>query len=465
MSGRQIQNQSKSTASKTTTSTATSKTATSKTATSKTATSKTATSAKPLTRAELRRERRELRSLPPAQRAARREELRLQRAATRAQPNTLSTSKTQTNLTSQSSTRVRNSKRLNGDTRVTLQAAKQGRFAAQLAGVNARHRSDNRFAAHHAWRRGLRASFVPWYGPVFWPYAYSDIFDYAFWPDGYDDGYFAYAYDDFFDGVFFGQAGPPQEYVEGGPVLAPRASVAGVQELCKQPGSGVTAWPVADIQKKVGLNDDQKQLLGDVKSAGDKAAGVFKASCPTDSAFPLTPPGRLNAMTARLDATLEAVQTVRPPLEKFYASLSDEQKERFNQIGPQTPRVAAKAPAETTGTSANSADSCKQPKAGLTNLPMEAIEDAVKPTEAQQGELKNLEDATGKAVTIMQAACPDETPLTPPGRLEAMEKRLQAMIDAANTVKPALGSFYASLDAEQKARFNRIGGQLAQSAD
>ena len=81
--------------------------------------------------------------------------------------------------------------------------------------------------------------------------------------------------------------------------------------------------------------------------------------------------------------------------------------------------------------------------------------------DAQAGGLKGLEDATAQAVSIMQAACPDETPITPPGRLDAMEKRLQAMIEAANTVKPALSRFYASLNAEQKARFNRIGGQLA----
>jgi hypothetical protein len=46
-----------------------------------------------------------------------------------------------------------------------------------------------------------------------------------------------------------------------------------------------------------------------------------------------------------------------------------------------------------------------------------------------------------------------------------MEKRLQAMIDSANTVKPSLESFYASLTNEQKARFNRIGRQLSQSND
>ena len=38
------------------------------------------------------------------------------------------------------------------------------------------------------------------------------------------------------------------------------------------------------------------------------------------------------------------------------------------------------------------------------------------------------------------------------------------MIEAANTVKPALGSFYASLSAEQKARFNRLGQELAQNS-
>ena len=37
------------------------------------------------------------------------------------------------------------------------------------------------------------------------------------------------------------------------------------------------------------------------------------------------------------------------------------------------------------------------------------------------------------------------------------------MVDAANTVKPALENFYASLSSEQKARFNRIGQQMART--
>jgi hypothetical protein len=228
-----------------------------------------------------------------------------------------------------------------------------------------------------------------------------------------------------------------------------------VQALCKQPGSGITAWPFADIEQKVGLNGDQRQLLGDVRKASQDAAAVFKASCPQENAFPLTPPGRLSAMTARLDATLQAVQTVRPPLEKFYESLSDEQKERFNEIGPKKAATNAEA-----SEASKAAEMCKQPKQGLANLPIEKIEDAINPTDAQETELNRLQDATTQAVSIMQAACPDETPITPPGRLDVMEKRLQAMIDAAKTVKPTLESFYASLTSEQKARFNRIGQQL-----
>jgi hypothetical protein len=47
-------------------------------------------------------------------------------------------------------------------------------------------------------------------------------------------------------------------------------------------------------------------------------------------------------------------------------------------------------------------------------------------------------------------------PVTPVGRLQAMEKRLSAMLQAANQMQPALDDFYASLTTEQKARFNTL---------
>src|SRR5664279_1444871 len=102
-----------------------------------------------------------------------------------------------------------------------------------------------------------------------------------------------------------------------------------MEALCALPGTGITAWPFAEINSKVGWNADQKQLLDHVRTGGQKAASAFKASCPEKNAFAMTPPGRLQAMTLRLTATLEAVQAVRPAMEAFYSSLSDEQKERL----------------------------------------------------------------------------------------------------------------------------------------
>ena len=58
---------------------------------------------------------------------------------------------------------------------------------------------------------------------------------------------------------------------------------------------------------------------------------------------------------------------------------------------------------------------------------------------------------------MLQSACPDDVPLTPVGRLEAMEQRLDAMLKAAALVQQPLEAFYGTLSAEQKARFNTLG--------
>jgi hypothetical protein len=409
------------------------------------------------------REDRALRRLPPRERPARQTDIRRareQRARQRQQIETNAAA----GAAVQSRTR-RGRRAANASIRVSPQAARQGRFGAPFS-AQRRTRADwrarhYRYTARRAWRRGLRAAFVPWYGPVFWPYAYADIFTYTFWPDGYEPGYWSYVYDDFIDGLFWGEFGPPVEYVYAEPYAgsvtsAPRVRYSAVQELCNEPGGGVTAWPFAEMERKLGLNEDQKRLLDDMRAAAKQASSVFKASCPAANAFPLTPLGRLRAMTARLDATLQAVHTVRPALEAFYASLSDEQKERFNEIGPKGQKNA-----ELRQALPSDSKICSEAKPGLTNLPIAQIEASVKPDDAQGAALDRLEEATVKAVAILQAACPADTPLTPPGRLQVMETRLQAMIDAANTVKPALDDFYGQLSDEQKARFNRIGKAMA----
>jgi len=168
----------------------------------------------------------------------------------------------------------------------------------------------------------------------------------------------------------------------------------------------------------------------------------------------MTPPGRLRAMTNRISATLEAVRIVRPALEKFYNSLSDEQQARFNALGPNVGDRSQPQPQQEANAQP---DTCGEPKSSLTQLPIERIEAVIRPAGKQKETLDQLREATEKAVQGLQAACPDSVPLTPVGRLDAMEKRLEAMIEAAKLVQPALDEFYATLSSEQKARFNALG--------
>jgi len=55
---------------------------------------------------------------------------------------------------------------------------------------------------------------------------------------------------------------------------------------------------------------------------------------------PQSPVARLDTVETRLSAMTGAIKSVRPDLQNFYASLNDEQKAKFNTVGP-PPKAAA----------------------------------------------------------------------------------------------------------------------------
>ena len=79
--------------------------------------------------------------------------------------------------------------------------------------------------------------------------------------------------------------------------------------------------------------DAQRASLAALQDAAAKAADILKSSCPPVEAR--TPPARLAAVATRLDAILQSIGTVRPALDNFYSSLTDEQKAAFDAIGPE----------------------------------------------------------------------------------------------------------------------------------
>jgi hypothetical protein len=180
-----------------------------------------------------------------------------------------------------------------------------------------------------------------------WRFCGNDFFDYVFWPYAYDD-FWPYAYDDVYYGIYgpyaYGGVGVGSAAGQGVSVPSRSTStavrrVAGTSgseqrtaEVCSSNAADLTNWPIDRISEIVQPTDAQRPELEELRAASSKAIDILRAGCPTD--LPSTPTGRLGAMESRLQVMLQAVQTVRPPLDRFYQSLTDEQKARFNALSP-----------------------------------------------------------------------------------------------------------------------------------
>jgi len=302
-----------------------------------------------------------------------------------------------------------------------------------------------------------RPAVVGWVGPLFWPYAYDDFIDYTFYPYAYDT-FWPTAYEEVYEDVF----GP---YAFDGTAYAnvpasgrrsrsrTRQPAAGVAQVCSEQAPTLTEWPIERIAEAVQPNETQRTALEELKAAAAGAIELLQSACPTE--LPSTPTGRLAAMRQRIETMLQAVQKVRPALEKFYASLSDEQKARFDALNPDEQR--SRQARSNDRPQPDVTQVCSGRAAAASELPTARLEQALRPTDAQRAALEELKQASLEAADLLKANCPQDQTLTAPGRVEAMEQRLRAMLQALNTVQPALEKFYSSLDNEQRARFNQLG--------
>ncbi len=360
----------------------------------------------------------------------------------------------------------------NAASRALTRSTFRGRFAQSDWAHDRGRDRDRDHRRHHL---GFVLGFA---GGLFWPYAYDDFVDYTFWPSAYDT-FWPYAYDDVYEGLYGAYA--PQydeDYVYAGAPASSRtyASIgtpnargggtrggggvrggATASQICSGEAQGLTDFPIERISQQVQPTQDQQALLDDLKAATQKAVQIMQDACPSD--LPSTPTGRLAAMRIRVAAMLQAVETVRPALDKFYDALSDEQKERFNALDQSGTGNATTAGQNGGRSNQDISQLCGGQKSPVGNLPVDRIRDSLRLSDAQNADLQELDQASAKANDILNASCPTEQALTPTGRVAAMEQRLKAMQQAIETVRPALTKFYGSLNDEQKARFDRLGAR------
>src|SRR5579871_6615921 len=267
--------------------------------------------------------------------------------------------------------------------------------AAALAGWHGGH------FANGWWRHG--DGFYGWVGPLFWPFAYYDIYDYTIWSDY---GFWYYGYPDIYAGIF----GPygyddligylPQSTHQR------QARASWLARMCGDDSRDIAGLPIDQIEQAIQPNEAQGAALDGLDNASVQAAQSIRAACP--SQVVLTAPGRLAAMQQRIEAVISAVAIVRPPLERVYGLLDDEQKARFNALAEeQRTRAAANKPKGPLG------ESCGAAQSATFEWPASEIEARLRPDEAQRAGLKALQEAGSKAADMLKAACQPDDLATP----------------------------------------------------
>ena len=287
-----------------------------------------------------------------------------------------------------------------------------------------------------------------WVGPLFWPFAYYDIYDYTIW--GYP-GFWGYGYLDLYAGLFgpYGYDGL-SGYLGSGPSRRGQRSAASFAQMCADDSREIAGLPIDQIGQAIEPDEAQRAALDDLSGASIKAAQTVRATCPTQIAS--TAPGRLAAMQGRIEGMIAGVELVRPPLDKLYGLLNDEQKARFNALAADERR---KTSADNAGGSA--APGCGAAQPATVAWPADEIETRLHPNDSQRTALKALQDAVARAADTLKAACEPADVMTPTARLDAAAKRLDTMLQVVKSVRAALEDFYATLSDEQKAQFEAIG--------
>jgi len=297
--------------------------------------------------------------------------------------------------------------------------------AAALAGWHGGH------VANGWWRHGDGG--YGWVGPVFWPFAIYDIYDYAMWGDGI--GFWDYGYPDIYAAIFAPYGHDDlAAYAGPGPFGRRHRRVPPLEQLCSDDSREIAGLPIDQIQQAMQPNEAQRATLDDLANVLISAAQMIRASCPTQTAF--TAPERLAVMQQRIGAMIKAELALVQPLGKFYDLLDDEQEARLNALAEDRRKMSA-----ANGATEAPAQDCGAAQPAALRWPADEIEARLHPNDTQRAALKVLQDANARAADILNAGCQPKHATTPPARLDAVDWRLEAMQRAVYLVSSALSGF------------------------
>jgi hypothetical protein len=122
----------------------------------------------------------------------------------------------------------------------------------------------------------------------------------------------------------------PQASAWGAVVVMEPVIIAhgGFSGRCNPQAAEKAGWGVERIERAAKPTEAQRPDLDALKTAVIKAADLTSGICP--SGMPRSSAERLEFLEKRLEILTQAVKTIRPAFDRFYGSLSDQQKVRVD---------------------------------------------------------------------------------------------------------------------------------------
>ena len=291
-----------------------------------------------------------------------------------------------------------------------------------------------------------------WVGPPVWPSAFEDILGFALWADEYAPRLRGRGFDviaDTISGRFESPRPTARTATTGAAVSdAPEGSVT----RCDDTSRIQDNWPAKRVEQILQLSDTQHDALEKLQAAANQSAKTISGNCGVPAA--LAPTDRLRTLVQTIWIVRDAGVSMRGPLNTFYASLTNTQKDSFVRYQQQN---NIPADTKTAGSDANKQyQTCAAQNVEKAERLVQEVEMRVRPNRKQAESLENLHKVSTDMAKLLIASCAQPIPVDPLGRLDSADDQLTALNYAATTVQIAFDDFYARLDNSQKARFGSL---------
>jgi len=254
--------------------------------------------------------------------------------------------------------------------------------------------------------------------PLAWPQAspsvYEDLLGYILWPQDYADRLWAHGYDDIVSTALMPAAARSDQM----PAMLANG-------MCSKDAQALADKPIARIADTLELRTDQRATLDELRAALGQAVERGRAALCGGAGQ--SSGDRFKPMIDALWTMWDTTILMRTPLEKFYNSLTPDQKAK----------LASASPAD-----AKAAGACAAQRSA--QFPAERIRQAIgaggKPTPEQQRALETLQQRFTELAQFLATSCPQANDRSPMLRLSAAGDRMNALMYAVLNMGPAMAA-------------------------